>query len=130
MIELHLAWEGELRFRGGSAAAPVVLDGAGQAGPTPVEALALSLAGCMAIDLVHILKKGRTEPVALRARLHAERHATEPRRLVSARLHFVVEGQVPPDKVERAIALSREKYCSVWHTLRPDIDFQTTFETA
>jgi uncharacterized OsmC-like protein len=35
---------------------------------------------------------------------------------------------VGPDKVERAIALSREKYCSVWHSLRQDIDFRTSFE--
>jgi uncharacterized OsmC-like protein len=42
----------------------------------------------------------------------------------------VVGGAPPADKVERAIALSREKYCSVWHSLRPDIDFRTSFEVA
>jgi putative redox protein len=40
----------------------------------------------------------------------------------------VVKGDVPRDKVERAIALSREKYCSVWHSLRADIAFTTSFE--
>ena len=39
-----------------------------------------------------------------------------------------MSGDVPPEKVERAIALSRETYCSVWHSLRPDLDFTTTFE--
>jgi uncharacterized OsmC-like protein len=43
-------------------------------------------------------------------------------------LRFEVTGEVAPDKVERAIALSREKYCSVWHSLRQDIDFRTAFE--
>jgi uncharacterized OsmC-like protein len=43
-------------------------------------------------------------------------------------LSFVVIGNVPPDRVERAIALSRERYCSVWHSLRPDIAFATSFE--
>jgi uncharacterized OsmC-like protein len=43
-------------------------------------------------------------------------------------LRFDVSGEVAPDKVERAIALSREKYCSVWHSLRQDIEFTTGFE--
>ena len=43
-------------------------------------------------------------------------------------LHFVVRGGVLADRVERAIELSRERYCSVWHSLRPDIDFRTSFE--
>jgi len=42
-------------------------------------------------------------------------------------LHFEVTGAVPPDRVERAIALSRETYCSVWHSMRPDIAFTTSF---
>ena len=47
---------------------------------------------------------------------------------MSAHLHFVVAGEAPAEKVERAIALSRETYCSVWHSLRPDIAFRTSFE--
>ena len=42
----------------------------------------------------------------------------------------MVRGEVPADRVERAIELSRERYCSVWHSLRPDIDFRTSFEIA
>jgi uncharacterized OsmC-like protein len=42
----------------------------------------------------------------------------------------VVRGDVPPDRVERALELSRERYCSVWHSLRSDIDFRTSFEVA
>ncbi len=84
----------------------------------------------MAIDVVHILRKGRFEPRSVRAHLEAERAPEDPKRLLSVRLHFVVGGGAPADKVERAIALSREKYCSVWHSLRPDIDFRTSFEAA
>ena len=43
-------------------------------------------------------------------------------------LRFTLEGEIPGDRVERAIALSREKYCSVWHSLRPDIELTTSFE--
>jgi putative redox protein len=44
------------------------------------------------------------------------------------RLHFVVRGAVPPAAVERAVALSHDKYCSVWHSLRQDIGFSTSFD--
>jgi putative redox protein len=82
----------------------------------------------MASDVVEILVKGRLELRVLRARLDGQRDAQDPKRLVSVLLYFTVVGDVPEDRVERAIALSREKYCSVWHSLRPDIDFKTGFE--
>ena len=51
-----------------------------------------------------------------------------PRRFLQIELLFDVHGAVPPDAVERAIALSREKYCSVWHSFRQDIALSTTFQ--
>ena len=126
-ILLDLDWEGDLRFRGAAGSVSLVLDSDGQAGPSPVQALAFSLAGCMSIDVVHILTKGRLPLRALRAHLEAERRPDDPKRLLGVRLHFAVTGDVPAEKVDRAIALSREKYCSVWHSLRPDIDFRTSF---
>ena len=101
------------------------LDGDSQAAVSPVQALAFALAGCMATDVVHILRKGRLPLQGLVTRLHAQRAAQEPRRLLRVELRFEVEGDVPADKVERAIALSREKYCSVWHSLNPDIELTT-----
>jgi putative redox protein len=127
-VTVDLEWQGELRFSGRSGAAQLVLDSAGQAGPSPVQALALSLAGCMAIDVVHILQKGRLALKGLKAHLVAERANEDPRRLRRVSLHFTVVGEVPGERVERALSLSRERYCSVWHSLRPDIDFKTSFE--
>ncbi len=129
-IVLDLDWDGDLRFRGAAGSVSLVLDSEGRAGPSPVQALAFSLAGCMSIDVVHILTKGRLPLRALHARLEAERRPEDPKRLVAVRLHFAVTGDVPADKVERAISLSREKYCSVWHSLRPDIEFRTSFAAA
>ena len=82
----------------------------------------------MAADVVDILTKGRHPPAALRATLHGARRAEDPRRLVSVRLHVGVAGDVPGDRIERAIALSRERYCSVLHSLREDLEFETSFE--
>jgi putative redox protein len=127
-VEVELTWDGDLRFRGHAGQAPVVVDSDGLAGPSPVQSLALALAGCMSIDVVHILEKGRQPLRGLRASLRAERAPEDPHRLVRVDLRFEVSGEIAPDKVERAIALSREKYCSVWHSLRPDIEFNTAFE--
>lgn len=134
-VIVDLAWEGDLRFSVRpplSAAADVspallVLDSAGLAGPSPVTALAAALAGCMSMDVAHILGRGRHSMRGLTAHLEAERAADEPHRLVAVRLRFDVRGDVPVAAIERAVALSRDKYCSVWHSLRQDIDLQVTF---
>lgn len=108
----------------------MVIDSGGTAGPSPVELLGTALAGCMSVDLAHILTRGRHEFTALSSTLTAERAPEEPHRFTSVRLHFNIEGQVPPDAVARAIQLSRDKYCSVWHSMRSDIDLQVTFDLA
>jgi len=127
-IVVDLTWQGGMRFAARSGAAEFVLDGPGNAVPTPVQALAGSLAACMGIDLVQILTKARHPLKALQAHLVGNRRGEEPKRFTDVTLHFAIEGNVPPEAVERAIALSREKYCSVWHSLREDIDFRTTYE--
>jgi putative redox protein len=129
-VTVEMDWEGGLRFRGRAGDRELRLDGDSAAAVSPVEALVLALGGCMASDVVHILVKGRVELKGLSARLAAERAPEDPRRLVRVDLRFAVRGALPADKVERAIALSREKYCSVWHSLRPDIAFTTSFEAS
>jgi len=127
-LRVELSWKGDQRFGGRAGGSEVVYDGRGEAGASPVQALAQSLAACMGLDVVHVLTKGRHAPAAIRAVLEADRADEEPRRITAVRLHFVLTGAVPVEKVERAIALSREKYCSVWHSLRQDIAFTTSFE--
>lgn len=106
----------------------MTMDSAGVAGPSPVQALGAALAGCMTTDVAHILTKGRHPLRALRSRLVAERAQEDPHRFLSVTLHLKVEGDVPRDAIERAIALSRDKYCSVWHSMRQDIAFHVTFD--
>jgi putative redox protein len=125
-VVADLTWLGGLRFQAVSANASITIDGDSTAGPSPVQALVFALAGCMAADVIFILTKGRHDVRALRAGLNAERAQENPHRLLKVNLHFDLEGAVPGDAVQRAISLSREKYCSVWHSLNPDIDLQVT----
>jgi len=127
-VPASLVWEGDLRFRAASQATEVVLDGKSVAGPSPVQALAFGLAGCMAMDVADIVVKGRHPLTGLTVKFVGERAEEPPRRFVRIALHFDVRGNVPAQAVERAIALSRDKYCSVWHSMRQDTELTTTFE--
>ena len=122
---LDLTWDGRLMFTARESGHEWVLDGRNEAGPSPVAALASALAGCLAIDMVHILTKGRFEVRSFSARLTGRRRDTEPRCFVAFDVSFTLDTSAPADQVDRAIALSREKYCSVWHSLRQDIELTT-----
>lgn len=123
-----LVWSDQLRFGATSGASAIVIDGDGAAGPSPIQLALFAVAGCMAMDVVSILRKGRYPLRGLRTSFEGDRAATPPRHFTRLRLRFHLTGDVPAPAVERAIALSREKYCSVWHTFRPDIDFTTDYE--
>ena len=116
----------DLIFEGRSAHASMVLDSAGMAGPSPVQTLAFALAGCMGMDVVYILKKGRLDLQGLKVSLTAERAQEDPHRITALTIDFTVTGDVPKAQIQRAIYLSQEKYCSVWHSMRQDIPFTTT----
>ena len=124
---LELVWEHDLVFAGSSGDASMTLDSAGAAGPSPVQALAFALAGCMGMDVVHIIRKGRHDLRGLKIALTGERAQEDPHRFTALKLDFYVTGPVPKDQIQRAIDLSHEKYCSVWHSMRQDISFETRF---
>jgi putative redox protein len=92
-----------------------------------VQALAFALAGCMGMDVVHILQKGRHHLRGLGIELTAERAQKDPHRVTAVDMRFAVTGDVPDAQVQRAIDLSHEKYCSVWHSMRQDITLKTSF---
>jgi putative redox protein len=123
-----LTWQGALTFRAATPRTEIILDSDSTAGPSPPEALAMALAGCMAIDVADIVLKGRHPLTSLEAKIAGDRRDDPPRHFVSFTLHFLVGGNVPAHAIERAIALSREKYCSVWHSLRQDLQLETSFE--
>ena len=80
------------------------------------------------MDVVHVLTKGRADLRGLRVDFSGQRAPEDPRRFTAITLHYTVTGNVPGDKIERAIELSREKYCSVWHSMRQDIELTVTFK--
>lgn len=126
-MTLELIWEHDLVFAGRAGEAGMTLDSAAVEGPSPMQALAFALAGCMAMDVVHVLRKGRHELRGLRADLSGTRAPEPPRRFTAIVLHFTITGSIAPRHVARAIELSRAKYCSVWHSLREDITLDTEF---
>ena len=118
-----LGWRHDLVFEGGVVGRPpVVLDGAAAAGPSPMEALLLALAGCTGSDVVSILRKKRADLRSLRVEVVGERRDQHPKRYtaITLRYHVTAPGLGESD-ARRAIDLSLETYCSVTHSLAKDI---------
>jgi putative redox protein len=130
--KVHLSWTGDdLQFEGGSEGGPrIAIDGDSVTGPAPTELLLLSLAGCMAVDMKVILEKSRVALNGMDVELEGERAPEDPRRYVALRMTFRLDGPEEADegKVARAVELSRDKYCSVFHTLRSDIEVEIRTE--
>lgn len=82
-------------------------------GPSPMELVLIGAGGCSAFDVVHILEKGREAVDDCVVEIEADRAETDPKVFTRIHMHFVVKGRgLAVGKVERAIALSVEKYCS------------------
>jgi putative redox protein len=121
-MSIEIVWEGGLRYRGGSPGGPtLVVDGAREVAPGPVDSLLVALGACSAIDVVEILEKRRTPPERLSVEAVFERAEHPPRRLVSVHLVYRVATASDRAHVERAVKLSLEKYCSVAASLAEDL---------
>ena len=82
-------------------------------GPSPMEMVLIGTGGCSAFDVVHILEKGREAVEDCVVEMEAERAEQDPKVFTRIHMHFVVKGRgLALNKVERAITLSVEKYCS------------------
>ena len=85
-----------------------------------------AIASCAAADVVDILRKGRQEIEALTVEVSADRREGHPRSIKRLDLKFKIRGPVDETKARRAVDLSLEKYCSVFHSLRMDISLDTS----
>ncbi len=112
----------------------LAMDGAPDGGgrnlaPRPMETLLAGAGGCTAYDVVLILKRGRHDVRGCQVKMSADRAANDPKVFTRIALHFVVRGKgLPAAAVERAIALSHEKYCSATAMLAKTAEIVTSFE--
>jgi putative redox protein len=104
-------------------------NGGANLAPRPMETVLAGTGGCTAYDVVLILKRGRHAVTGCSVKLTSERAETEPKVFTSIHMHFTVSGKaVPAAAVERAIAMSHEKYCSASIMLGKTAAMTTSFE--
>ena len=112
----------------------LTMDGAPDGGgknlaPRPMETVLAGTGGCTAYDVVLILKRGRHAVSGCQVKITAERASTDPKVFTQINMHFVVTGKsLPAAAVERAIALSHERYCSASIMLAKTAAISTSFE--
>ncbi|MBL7032469.1 MAG: OsmC family protein [Nitrospira sp.] len=107
----------------------VEYDAGMQWGCSPTETLIMSLAGCLGIDVVFFLRKMRAEIKTFRVDYEGERNLTPPQYYKKIDMMINISGSgITPKKIERAISLSQEKYCSVQHTLRSDLEVNVNYK--
>ena len=118
-MKATIDWQNALQFRGTADSGHVVtIDGppdigGENAGFRPMEMMLLSIGGCSAMDVMHILKKSRQDVTDCRIEVEGQRAETEPKVFTDIHLRFIVSGHDLSEKhVARAVQLSAEKYCS------------------
>ncbi len=145
-MECTVSWTGGLNTRSGmgfvaetGSGHTLVMDGAPDdakpenggrnLAPRPLETVLAGTGGCTAYDVVLILKRGRHAVTGCTVKLTAERADTDPKVFTKILMHFTVTGKgIPAAAVERAIAMSHEKYCSASIMLAKTAEITTSFE--
>ncbi len=134
-MKARIKWIENVSFLGETGSGHgVVIDGPPEyggrnLGPRPMELLLLGVGSCSAFDVVQILKKGRHPVADCEVRVSAERADTVPKVFTRIHLHFVVSGSGLSERaVERAVALSAEKYCSASIMLGKAAEVSHSFE--
>lgn len=92
-------------------------------GPRPTEMLLHATAACTGIDIVSILHKMRLPLEKFEMEIDAVRATEHPMRFTSIHILYVIEGEIPEERVRRAIELSVDRYCSVSHSLNASLTY-------
>ncbi|HIB09681.1 MAG: OsmC family protein [Pseudomonadales bacterium] len=118
-MKAMVQWVGDVRFSATSETGHnIAMDGPAEhggdnVGPRPMELILMGLGGCTTFDVVQILRKGRQEITDCIVEISALRADQEPKVFTDVHVHFIVTGHsLNPTKVNRAIELSAQKYCS------------------
>lgn len=100
-----------------------------QWGIMPTDSLLTSIAACMAIDMVSFLRKMRCEISDFKIKASAQRNPTPPQYFTAVDLFITIKGKnIDEKKMDRAVSLSKDKYCSVYHTCRIDMQHTVKYE--
>lgn len=133
-MDAKVTWQGNMQFEGTATSGfTLPLDayaavGGSEAGFRPLELMAVSLAGCTAMDVISILRKKRQEVTGFEVRVHAEQAKTHPHVFTHLKVEYILTGHnIDPDAVERAIELSAEKYCPAQAMLKQIAPMDLTF---
>ncbi|MCX8070012.1 MAG: OsmC family protein [Thermodesulfovibrionales bacterium] len=130
VVKATLQWDKDLIFVGRTNEGyEIEFDAKVQWGCKPTDALLLSLAGCMAIDVVMFLQKMKMKLATFSLKIEGERNPTPPQYFKKIDIVLLIGGKdIDKSKIERAVSLSHEKYCSVYHSLRKDLQVNVTYE--
>ncbi len=126
----RVKWAGGLRFIGtGGGGHSIVIDGERKSGLSPMELLLLGTGGCACIDVVMILEKGRQKVIDAWVEIGGERREEMPKYFTRIEMHFVVKGiSIKENRVQRAIELAMEKYCSASAQMAALAEITTSYE--
>lgn len=113
-MQAKVQWDGDVRFKGTTGSGfDITIDGELKQGPRPMELMLLGLGGCTSYDVIGILKKTRQDVIDCVAEIDAERADEVPAVFTKIHVKFIVSGRgLNEKKVERAVKLSAEQYCS------------------
>ena len=126
-MESIIKWTGKMSFLGETPSGhQIQMDaseevGGQNSGARPTELVLSAVAGCTGIDILSILEKMRLEPISFQMDIKGDRAENHPKRFTHIHIHYALEGDLPEEKVVRAIKLSNDKYCSVSHSLNAEI---------
>ena len=133
-MKAHSEWKGGKVFEGIAENGNSIIfdaDPEHTQGPSPMEAVLMALCGCTSVDVVSILEKKRQSVEGLKVTVTAEQAETAPKVFTKIKLTYAVSGHLSRKAMEDAVALSKDKYCSVSKMLEKAaaIEYQIVFES-
>lgn len=123
-----LTWEKDLVFTARIRGYAIDFDADAKEGCIPTDSLLMSISGCLAIDMVLFLKKMKADIKSFDIETIGERNPVPPKYFKAVQMNIRIAGKgITPKKLNRAISLSQEKYCSVYHSIRKDMEVKINY---
>jgi len=134
-MDASVTWQGRMSFDGtADTGFHIPLDshpdvGGDNTGFRPLELMAVSLAGCTAMDVISILRKKKQDVTGFQVKVHADQATEHPHVFTSVKFVYIVSGKaIDPAAVERAIELSTTKYCAANAMLSKAVQIEHSYE--